>query len=108
MIYCDVVLCDVVTGICFVVMSFAVMRSQVLNLSKFLLLQTAAPDAIVRLEYADLAHEKAVIGGIYFKHQHHSSMEDFLNHYIRACDGETRLLMQVRMHAEMRLVLISN
>jgi hypothetical protein len=106
MIYCEVVLCDVVPGICFVVMSFAVMRSQVLNLSKFLLLQTAAPDAIVRLEHADLAHEKAVIGDIYFKHQHHNSMEDFLNHSIRACDTKTRLLMQVYPHAELRIRLL--
>jgi hypothetical protein len=87
-------------------MTFAVMWSQVFNLSKFLLLQTAAPDAIVRLEHADLAHEKAVIGDIYFKHQHHNSMEDFLNHYIHACDRETRLLMQVCPHAELRIHLL--
>jgi hypothetical protein len=67
----------------------------VLNLSKFLLLQTAAPDAILRLEHADFAQEKAVIRDIYFKHQHHDSIEDFLNHYVHACDRKDRLLMQV-------------
>ena len=64
-------------------------------MSKFLLLQTAAPDAIVRLERTDLAGERKVIEDIYFRQQHHSSIEDFLNHHIHDCEAETGLLMQV-------------
>ncbi len=68
---------------------------QVLNWSKYLLLQTAAPDAIVRLEYTDLAEEKKNIEDIYFKQQHHASIEDFLNHCVHGYHTETGLLMQV-------------
>ena len=66
-----------------------------LNLSKFLLLQTAAPDAIVRLERTALANEKKLIEEMYFKKQHHSSIDDFLNHHVHDYEADTGLLMQV-------------
>ena len=60
-----------------------------------MLLQTAAPDAIVRLERTDLAGEQRAIEDIYFRQQHHSSIEDFLIQHVHECDVKTRLLMQV-------------
>jgi hypothetical protein len=66
-----------------------------MKLSKFLLLQTAAPDAIVRLEQTTLTNQKKVIENVYFKQQHHSSIEDFLIYHVHECDAETALLMQV-------------
>lgn len=71
------------------------MTIQVLKVSKYLLLQTAAPDAIVRLERTALAGEKKEIEDIYFHHQHHSSIEDFLDHHV---NSKHPLLMQVYYH----------
>ena len=64
-------------------------------MSQFLLLQTAAPDAIMRLEHTKLAEVKREIEIIYFKKQHHDSIEDFLNHHIHESDLESGLLLQV-------------
>ena len=68
---------------------------QILNLSKYLLLQTASPDAIVRLERTDLADEKKEIEQIYFEQQYHNSIEDFLVHHIHGLHRDFGLLMQV-------------
>lgn len=68
---------------------------QVLRVSKYLLLQTAAPDAIVRLEHTALAREKRAIESIYFQNQHHTSIEDFLDHLVNGECAESGLLMQV-------------
>ena len=69
---------------------------QVLKFSQYLLLQTAAPDAIVRLKSTKLASEQAEIQKIYFKEQHHESMEDFLIHHVHENDTHSGLLMQVK------------
>ena len=69
---------------------------QVLKLCKFLLLQTAAPDAIIRLEHTKLVNEKEQIQDIYFRQQHHRSIEDFLKFSLQNCCVEdTGMLMQV-------------
>ena len=68
---------------------------QVLNLSKFLLLETAAPAAIVRLKNSELTEEIAAIKHIYFEEQHHRSIEDFLRHHLHSDHRDTSLLMQV-------------
>ena len=60
---------------------------------KFLLLQTAAPDAIIRLEHTKLVNEKKEIEDIYFRQQHHRSIEDFLKYSLHVQD--TGKLMQV-------------
>lgn len=64
-------------------------------MSKYLLLQTASPDAIVRLERTDLAEEKRDIESIYFEQQHHNSIEDFLVHHVHGLHRDVGLLMQV-------------
>ena len=64
-------------------------------MSKYLLLQTAAPDAIVRLKNTVLADKKKEIENIYFQQQKHSSIEDFLNHHVNGECAESGLLMQV-------------
>ena len=64
-------------------------------MSKYLLLETAAPDAIVRLEHTALADKKREIKDIYFQQQHHSSIEDFLNHHVNGKRADSGLLMQV-------------
>ncbi len=56
------------------------------------MLQTASPDAIMRLENTELADEKREIERIYFKKQHHNSIEDFLINHVHSLVG---LLMQV-------------
>lgn len=67
---------------------------QVFRLSKYLLLQTATPDAIVRLEETALSAELDEVKKIYFEQQHHESIAHFLNHHVH---GSTRegLNMQV-------------
>ncbi len=64
-------------------------------MSKYLLLQTASPDAVVRLVKTVLANEKKEIKRIYFQQQHHESLEDFLNHHVHGSHGQDGLLMQV-------------
>ena len=67
---------------------------QVLPLSQFLLLQTAAPDAIVRLQNTVLEEQEA-IKEMYFKKLHLHSIEDFLTDQLRQCEGKGGLLIQV-------------
>ena len=69
-------------------------RLQVLPLSKFLLLQTAAPDAIVRLKNTAMEQRKE-IEEIYFKQQHHHSIVDFMMDQLRRCEAKDGLLIQV-------------
>ena len=72
---------------------------QVLAKSQYLLLQTASPDALVRLESTPLADQREEVSRLYFQEQHHSSIEDFLTHHIQR--NSTRgggLLMQVGAH----------
>ncbi len=63
-------------------------------MSKYLLLQTASPDAVVRLKRTDLTDEKMAIKHVYFEQQHHNSIEDFLKHHVYD-HRETGLLLQV-------------
>ena len=69
---------------------------QVLKRSQYLLLQMASPDALVRLEQSPLADQKEELLELYFKRQHHNSLEDFLAHHLQrnGTRGEN-LLMQV-------------
>ena len=64
-------------------------------MSKYLLLQTASPDAVVRLERTKLVHEERHIKQIYFDRQHHESIADFLGYHVNSYVGEGGLLMQV-------------
>ena len=60
------------------------------------MLETAAPDAIVRLERTALAHEKEAIMQLYFEEQHHNSLTDYLTHHLHSAHRERHgLLMQV-------------
>ena len=68
---------------------------QVLRISKHLLLQTAAPEAIVRLKRTPLADERELIKKIYFEDQHHNSIKDFLTYHVHQRDSQSGLLMQV-------------
>ena len=73
---------------------FFLIYEQVLLLSQFLLLQTAAPDAIVRLQNTSL-EKRELVEDIYFKKQHHHSIEEFLIDQLKWCDGKGGLLIQV-------------
>jgi len=65
-------------------------------MSQYILLQTASPDAVVRLEYTPLADQKEELSRLYFQEQHHNSIEDFLAHHIqRTSTRGGGLLMQV-------------
>ena len=79
---------------------------QVLKQSQYLLLQTASPDALVRLEQSPLADQKEELLELYFKRQHHNSLEDFLAHHLQrnGTRGEN-LLMQVGLMGGRRLEL---
>lgn len=65
-----------------------------LPLSQFLLLQTAAPDAIVRLQNTNLEDREA-IKEMYFKKLHQHSIEQFLMDQLERCQGKGGLLIQV-------------
>lgn len=75
---------------------------QVLKRSQYLLLQTASPDALVRLKHSPLADQREELLRVYFQ-QHHGSLEDFLAHHLQmnGTQGES-LLMQV--HCDRRRV----
>ena len=61
-----------------------------------MLLQTASPDALFRLENSPLADQEEELLELYFHQQHHDSLEDFLAHHLlrNGTSGES-LLMQV-------------
>ena len=69
---------------------------QVLSVSKYLLLQTASPAALYRLEATHLAQRSKEIQHIYFKQQHHSSLMDFLCYQLKQTHKQ-ELLMQVSL-----------
>lgn len=73
---------------------------KVLNLSKYFLLQTASPDAIVRLEQTALADENTLLKSIYFEQQHHESIEDYLRYHVHDVQREG-LLMQVHTYIDL-------
>lgn len=69
---------------------------QVLKRSQYLLLQTASPDALFRLEHSPLAYQKEELLELYFQQQHHGSIEDFLAYHLqRNAFSKENLLMQV-------------
>ena len=66
-------------------------------MSQYQLLQTASPDAIVRLQSTSLASESETIQKIYFGKQAHGSIDSFLKFHLKY-DGESQaggLLLQV-------------
>ena len=75
---------------------------QVLNLSKYFLLQTASPDAIMRLEHTALATDSGLLKCIYFERQHHESIDDFLHYHVQEGQREG-LLMQVHINRISRI-----
>ena len=75
----------------------AMVYIQVLKLSQYYLLQTASPDAMVRLQNTSLARESEVLQQIYYGRQHHSSLDNFLAYHLK-CDGDAQpvgMLLQV-------------
>ena len=73
-----------------------------LPLSQFLLLQTASPDAIIRLESTAL-EDKNEIREMYFKKLHHQSVEDFLTNQLQQCETKGGLLIQVNYFLQYHL-----
>uniref|UniRef100_A0A3P9I788 RING-type E3 ubiquitin transferase n=1 Tax=Oryzias latipes TaxID=8090 RepID=A0A3P9I788_ORYLA len=68
-------------------------EEDVLELAKSLLLNCAAPDAVVRLKYCDLSNqEKGRLQKLYFQQQHHHSLRDFLDESMSRYDGCCRFL----------------
>ena len=67
---------------------------QVLRLSQFLLLQTAADDALIRLQKSSFSKvEVEFFLNLYYKHQHHRSIGVFLEYKCLSEDHE--VFMQV-------------
>lgn len=72
---------------------------KVLCLSKYLLLQTASPDGIIRLERTSLSEEAANVMETYFKQQYHHSIGEFLNSNVHNKASYSGLLIQVRYYS---------
>ena len=67
---------------------------QVLKLSQFLLLQTAADYAIIRLKESTFSPEEVdCLMNWYFEHQQHSSIGEFLQY---ECSHHREVFMQVQ------------
>lgn len=56
---------------------------QILKMSQYQLLQTASPDAIVRLQSTSLVHESEILQKVYFGKQAHGSIDFFLKFYLK-------------------------
>lgn len=54
---------------------------QVKQKSKRLLIYTASPDALIRLQKSALKSSQKELCHIYFSEQHHSSLQDYLRHH---------------------------
>ncbi len=68
---------------------------QVLRLSRFLLLHTASPDALIRLKRTPLEDQADELSQIYDRQQCHSSLKDFLSFQLTDDTEEGGKLMQV-------------
>ncbi len=67
---------------------------QVLKLSQFYLLQTAADDAIVRLQKSVFTdEEKVCLTNWYYRYQQHTSIGEFLQY--NCCKQSQEVFMQV-------------
>lgn len=71
--------------------------AEVLQYSKELLLQLAAPDAIIRLKCTPLADQQLEISTIYSE-QCHGSIGEFLNHHMQNNKSQG-LLLQVLFYS---------
>lgn len=68
-------------------------EEEVFDLAKGLLLNCATPDAVLRLKYSDLANqEKEKLQRIYFQQQHHHSLRDFLEDFLKTHQESSRFL----------------
>eukprot|EP00731_Ephydatia_muelleri_P016208 Em0009g632a len=78
-------------------------RQAVLMQCKCSLLQTASPDALIRLKSSTEIPKKEVnyLNDVYFKHQHHSSLQDFLSHQFQDSTHLEGLLIQVTTHGHL-------
>ena len=81
-----------------------------LRLSQFLLLQTAADDALVRLKKSGLSEEEVkFFQRLYNEHQHHHSLREFLEY---ECRVDHEVFMQVcpapfsHKHHQVKLLMI--
>ena len=63
--------------------------------SKWLLLQTASPAALIRLRSSSLRSEVQGLNDIYFHHQYHSSLREFLSNKLIESAPTEGLLIQV-------------
>ena len=63
--------------------------------SKWLLLQTASPAALIRLKTSSLRSEEQRLYDMYFHHQFHSSLCEFLSHKLIESSQTEGLLIQV-------------
>ena len=77
---------------------------QITQKCKRLLLYTACPDALIRLQKATLKNDQKELCHIYFSEQHHSSFQDFMhahasahssNHYFQVSHIHKLLLFEI-------------
>jgi len=61
-------------------------RREVFEEGKRILINIARPDAIFRVGKSRLVDERREIQGIYFDKQHHESLAEFLNNYLKSTD----------------------
>ena len=62
---------------------------------KFLLLEIAPPDSLIRLSSTPLVDEQSDLCRMYQEEQHHSSLKAFLEYHIHLPGGTKGWLMQV-------------
>ncbi len=67
----------------------------VLHNSKELLLQMASPDSLIRVQCTDLRDEQKKLCQIYFEHQKHDSLTEFMENQLEFANDEG-ILVQVR------------
>ncbi|KAK9530838.1 hypothetical protein VZT92_012317 [Zoarces viviparus] len=68
-------------------------EEEIFDLAKCLLLNCATPDAVVRLKYSDFANqEKEKLQRMYFQHQHHHSLRNFLEDCLNKHQGSSKFL----------------
>lgn len=66
-------------------------EEEVFDLAKCLLLNCATPDAMVRLRCSDLTKQDVQkLQRIYFQHQHHQSLQDFLQNHLNSSQSTSR------------------
>uniref|UniRef100_A0A8C4TA23 RING-type E3 ubiquitin transferase n=1 Tax=Erpetoichthys calabaricus TaxID=27687 RepID=A0A8C4TA23_ERPCA len=71
-------------------------QDEMLQDAKYLLLNCATPDSVLRLKKSHLGHRECTeLRRKYFHEQHHRSLIDYMGHCLKVCEGQSSTFVEI-------------